>query len=89
MDKWVERLNLMPLEMGLERHGDTIQNRIIFYETFLNQSDKVVSQFEREERYKLVTTLSEEEYLELEELREQAVLKIQQLSKDPESTGFF
>lgn len=84
MDKWVDKLNLMPLEMGLERHGDTIQNKIIFYETFLNQSDKVIQQFEREERYKLGTTISDDEYLELEDLREQAVIKIQQLSKDPE-----
>ena len=81
MDKWVEKLNLMPLEMGLERHGDTIQNKIIFYETFLNQSDKAIKQFEREEHYKLGTTLSDDEYLELCELRDQAFLILRELER--------
>ena len=58
MDKWVDKLNLMPLEMGLERHGDTTQNRIIFHQTFIEKSEKVLKQFELEERLKVQTTLN-------------------------------
>lgn len=76
MNKWVEKLNLMPLEMGLERHGDTIQNRIIFYETFLNQSEELINRYEQEESYGIPTSISDYEYLELIELRKQAVLEL-------------
>lgn len=69
MDKWVEKLNLMPLEIGLERHGDTIQNRIVFYQTFLNQSGELINRYEQEVLYGIPTSISNYEYLELLELR--------------------
>ncbi|MFQ9923776.1 MAG: hypothetical protein ACLRVU_09690 [Beduini sp.] len=81
MDKWVEKLNLMPLEMGLERHGDTVQNRIIFYQTFIDQSVKKIQQFELESRLKIQPTLSDDEYLELCELRDQAFLTLRELER--------
>lgn len=76
MDKWVEKLNLMPLEIGLERHGNTIQNRIVFYQTFLNQSRELINRYEQEVSYGIPTSISNYEYLELLELRKQTVLEL-------------
>ena len=81
MDNWLELLNMMPVNFYLDRHGDTIENRIVFYKTFLNQSDNVIKLFKNEKEYGLKTTISYDDYTELLLIRKEVIEQIQNLNK--------
>ena len=74
--RWLSKMQMAELEFYLDRHGDTDETRLIFYQTFLNQSDKKMFQYEREKKFNIQVSLSLEEYHELEELRKYCVEQI-------------
>lgn len=71
--KYLEMCDMDSLESKIAFYGDTEEVYYTFYETFLIQSDRRVLQYLRECSLGIETTLSYDEYIELEEIREYCV----------------
>lgn len=74
--KYLDLCNMDSLESKIAFYGETKEVYYTFYETFLIQSDRRVLQYLRECSLGIETTLSYDEYLELEEIRQYCVDQI-------------
>lgn len=79
LKNWLPKMIMADLQFYLDRHGDTDETRIMFYQTFLNQSDKEIMQNDREQQLNVTTSLSDEEYIELQEVRQYCVEQIRDI----------
>lgn len=80
--KFLKSCDMLSLEESLLHHGDTLDTEYTFYYTFLIQSDKKVLQYLRECSLDLKTTLTYDEYIELEHCRQYAVEQMRVLEKE-------
>ena len=71
--KYLDSCDMLPLEESKQVHGDTVDTEYTFYQTFLIQSDRKVLQYLRECSLEIPTTLTYDEYIELEHCRQYAV----------------
>ena len=68
--------NMAPLQTYLDDFGDTDETRIIYYKTFLSQTDYIASKIAE---YNYLNKPIEEKYLEILNQREEARENIRQL----------
>lgn len=68
--------NMAPLQTYLDDFGDTDETRIIYYKTFLSQTDYITSKIAE---YNYLNKPIEEKYLEILNQREAARENIRQL----------
>lgn len=80
--KFLKSCDMMSLEESKVHHGDTLDTEYTFYFTFLIQSDKKVLQYLRECSLDIETTLTYDEYIELEHCRQYAVEQMRVLEKE-------
>lgn len=85
--KFLKSCDMLSLEESLLHHGDTLDTRYTFYFTFLVQSDKKVLQYLRECSLDIETTLTYDEYIELEHCRQYAVKQMRVLEKEMKNDG--
>ena len=78
-EKYLKMCNLPSLNDYLEMYGNSKNIEYVYYDTFLIQSDRRVLQHLREKSLGIQTSLTEEEYLELENCRQFCVEKIRAL----------
>ena len=77
--KYLDMCCMRTLDASIAIYGDVLDTYYTFYDTFLIQSDRRVLQYLRECSLGIETTLSYEEYIELETIREQCVEEIRKL----------
>lgn len=80
--KFLKSCDMLSLEDSLKVHGDSLVTRYTFYSTFLIQSDKKVLQYLRECSLDIETTLTYDEYIELEHCRQYAVEQVRELEEE-------
>lgn len=68
--------NMAPLQTYLNDFGDTDETRLIYYKTFLSQTDYIASKIAE---YSYLNKPIEEKYLEILNQREEARENIRQL----------
>lgn len=68
--------NMAPLQTYLDDFGDTDETKIIYYKTFLSQTDYIASKIAE---YNYLNKPIEEKYLEILNQREEARENIRQL----------
>lgn len=80
--KYLDMCRMLSFEDSLRVHGDTMDTYCTFYETFLIQSDRRVLQYLRECSLNIPTTLTYEEYIELESIRQYCVDQLRSLTAE-------
>lgn len=80
--EFLKSCDMLSLEESLKTHGDSLVTRYTFYSTFLTQSDKKVLQYLRECSLDIETTLTYDEYIELEHCRQYAVEQVRELEEE-------
>lgn len=79
--KYIDMCHMLSLEDSIALYGDNAGTYITFYDTFLIQSDRRVLQYLRECSLDIETSLTYDEYIELEQARQFCVEQIRKIKE--------